>query len=120
MKFDRRPPNPMHAVLWLSALGIFLLAATALGDEPADPVDYVQDIKPILSSRCYSCHGALKQKNGLRLDTAALTKEGGSGGPAIVPGKSDESLLIEAVAGADGVKKMPPEGEPLTPEQIAK
>src|SRR5205807_7713406 len=46
--------------------------------------------------------------------------KGGSGGPAIVPGKSGESLLIDAVTGADGVEKMPPEGEPLTPEQIAR
>ncbi|MGE5194146.1 MAG: PSD1 and planctomycete cytochrome C domain-containing protein, partial [Deltaproteobacteria bacterium] len=73
-----------------------------------------------LSRRCYSCHGALKQKNDLRLDTAALAIKGGGSGPAIVPGKSDESLLIDAVIGAEGVKKMPPEGEPLTAEQIAK
>ncbi len=93
-------------------------AIVTAGDVP-DRVDYVQDVKPILSRRCYSCHGALKQKNDLRLDTAALAIKGGSGGAAIVPGKSGESLLIEAVTGADGVTKMPPEGEPLTAEQIA-
>src|SRR6516162_5550941 len=93
---------------------------TARADDRPEPVDYVQDIKPILSRRCYSCHGALKQKNDLRLDTAALAIKGGGAGPAIVPGKSDESLLIDAVTGAEGVKKMPPEGEPLTAEQIAK
>ncbi len=97
-----------------------LYAATLLADDLADPVDYVQDVKPIFSRRCYSCHGALKQKNELRLDTAALALKGGSGGPAIVPGKSGESLLIDAVTGAEGVKLMPPEGEPLTPDQIAK
>jgi len=102
------------------ALSICICAATAWADEPSDPVDYVQDIKPILSRRCSSCHGALKQKNELRLDTAALAIKGGSGGPAIVPGKSGESLLIDAVTAADGVKLMPPEGEPLTAEQIAK
>jgi hypothetical protein len=37
-------------------------------------VDYVRDIKPVLSKRCYSCHGGLQQKAGLRLDTAALMK----------------------------------------------
>ena len=105
---------------WRFALFLVLLAdagVAAAGDAP-DRVDYVQDIKPILSRRCYSCHGALKQKNDLRLDTAALAIKGGSSGAAIVPGKSDESLLIDAVTGADGVKKMPPEGEPLTAEQI--
>src|SRR5258708_31324712 len=92
----------------------------AAADEQPEAADYVQDIKPILSRRCYACHGAFKQKNDLRLDTAALAIQGGSNGAAIVPGKSDESLLIDAVTGADGVKKMPPEGEPLTVEQIAK
>src|SRR5258708_5818210 len=105
---------------WISGLVLFASATFVLGEEPPEAVDYVQDIKPILSGRCYSCHGALKQKNDLRLDTAALAAKGGSGGPAIVPGKSGESLLIEAVTGAEGVKKMPPEGEPLTIEQIAK
>jgi mono/diheme cytochrome c family protein len=105
---------------WIAPLFALLSAGALFADEPAEPVDYVQDIKPILSRRCYSCHGALKQKNDLRLDTAALAKQGGSSGPAIVPGKSAESLLIDAITGADGVKKMPPEGEPLTSEQIAK
>ena len=96
----------------------FNTESVSAGGQP-DPVDYVQDIKPVLSRRCYACHGALKQKNDLRLDTAALAIKGGSGGAAIVPGKSGESLLIDAVAGAEGVEKMPPEGEPLTAEQIA-
>ena len=38
----------------------------------AEPVDYVRDVKPILRERCYACHGALKQKAKLRLDTVAL------------------------------------------------
>ena len=101
-------------------LSFCICALTASADEPSDAVDYVQDIKPILARRCYSCHGALKQKNELRLDTAALVIKGGSGGPAIVPGKSGESLLVEAITGTEGAKLMPPEGEPLTPEQIAK
>jgi mono/diheme cytochrome c family protein len=104
-------------VLALVFTGI-LFPAISRADE--DAVDYVQDIKPILSRRCYSCHGALQQKNDLRLDTAALAKKGGSGGPAVVSGKIDESLLIDAVTGADGVQKMPSEGEPLTDEEIGK
>lgn len=101
------------------AAGFFGTPAIA-ADDPPESVDYVQDIKPILSRRCYACHGALKQKNGLRLDTAVLAIKGGDSGAAIVPGKSAASLIVEAVTGAEGVSKMPPEGEPLTPEQIAK
>lgn len=103
-----------------SAFLFACLSGPALLRADDDAVDYVQDIKPILSRRCYSCHGALQQKNGLRLDTAVLAKKGGSAGAAVVPGKVDESLLIDAVTGADGIKKMPPEGEPLTEEQIGK
>lgn len=102
----------------LALLGTFAVSASAFADE--DAIDYVQDIKPILARRCYSCHGALQQKNGLRVDTAKLAIKGGSAGEAIVPGKVDDSLLIDAVTGAEGVKKMPPEGDPLTEEQIAK
>ena len=57
----------------------------------------------------------------MRLDTADAVRQGGDQGPAIVPGKSQESLLIKAVTGADGWR-MPPEddGAPLTAEEIAK
>src|SRR5262245_25415367 len=81
------------------------------GDEPGTRlVDYVRDIKPVLSKRCYSCHGGLQQKAGLRLDTAALMKKGGDSGPAIEPGSSDDSLIIDAVTGSEGWR-MPPESE---------
>ncbi|WP_029247508.1 DUF1553 domain-containing protein [Schlesneria paludicola] len=96
-------------------LFIFLTGADLIG---ADQIDYVRDIKPILSRRCHSCHGALKQENELRLDTAALTIKGGGSGAAILPGKPTESLLIQAVKGLNGVSKMPPEGEPLTAHEI--
>jgi hypothetical protein len=75
-----------------------------------EPVDYLRDIKPLLSKRCSACHGALTQKAGLRLDTAAAARKGGESGPAIEPGRASESLMIEAVTGADGWR-MPPEGE---------
>ncbi len=102
---------------------ILLLAVIAWpGAAKADEgVDYLRHIKPILAARCYACHGALEQKNGLRLDTAGLLKRGGDSGPAVVPGKSGESLLVRHVTGAGGATRMPPEseGEGLKPEQIA-
>ena len=61
----------------------------------AEPVDYRRDIKPILHGRCFACHGALRQKAGLRLDAVQLIRQGGKSGPAIVPGKSAESLLCK-------------------------
>ena len=90
----------------LVSLALALLGDTGAG--AADAVDYLRDIKPLLRSRCYSCHGALQQKARLRLDNAALIRQGGRSGPAIVPGKSADSVLLaEAVAGS-GRTRMPP------------
>jgi hypothetical protein len=52
----------------------------------AAEVDYLKDIKPLLQERCYACHGGLKQKAGLRVDTVALMKKGGDEGNAVGPG----------------------------------
>jgi hypothetical protein len=83
-------------------------------------VDYPTQIKPILSARCYACHSALRQQAGLRLDTAALAAAGGDSGPAISPGHSADSLIVDMITGASGTR-MPPEdaGEPLKDAQIA-
>ncbi|HEV3002877.1 MAG TPA: DUF1549 domain-containing protein, partial [Pirellulales bacterium] len=90
--------------------------------EPADapaPVDYRNDVRPILASHCYECHGPELQKSSLRLDTVAAALEGGNNGPAIVAGSSAESLLIAAVAGSGDIEKMPPERPPLSDTEIA-
>ena len=82
--------------------------------------EYVSQIKPLLRERCYSCHGALKQEGGLRLDTAKLMLKGGDSGSAIRRGVSDASLLLERISASDPAERMPPEdsGTPLTDEQI--
>src|SRR5437660_1194477 len=80
----------------------------------ASPVDYTRDVKPLLARNCAACHGPEKQRSSLRLDGVARIRKGGNSGPAIVPGKSDESLLIKAVSGADGTTAMPPKGKRLT------
>jgi hypothetical protein len=86
----------------------------------AESVDYASQIKPILSSRCYACHSALRQQSGLRLDTAAMLIEGGDSGAAIEPGKSADSLVVQYISG-DGGMRMPPEedGAALTDAQVA-
>jgi Protein of unknown function (DUF1553)/Protein of unknown function (DUF1549)/Planctomycete cytochrome C len=91
------------------AAGMLFFARSSAG---AETVDYLRDVKPILAERCASCHGAVRQKGGLRLDTAALIRRGGESGPAVEPGQSAESLLIERVtAGAQSTDRMPPPSE---------
>ncbi len=103
----------------LIALGMVVFAATwAQAAEPA--VDYLREIKPIFKERCFACHGALKQQAGLRLDTAAFTQKGGDSGPAVVAKNLDESLLIDRISDPEPSTRMPPEGMPLTAEQIAR
>ncbi len=87
----------------------------------AETIDYATQIKPLLAARCYACHGALKQNGGLRLDTAMSIGKGGESGPAVVAGKSAESVLIERITDTNAETRMPPEGEgePLKPAEIA-
>ena len=95
-----------------------LLVAAAATARADGPVDYTRDIKPILRQHCVACHGAKVTKSKLRLDTAASAVKGGSSGPAVVPGKAAESLLIDAVKG-NGMERMPLKRTALSAKQIA-
>jgi hypothetical protein len=99
-------------------VAIWSLIPTVL---PADQVDYLTQIKPLLTEKCYSCHGALTQESDLRLETRTLMLEGGDSGAVIVPGNPAESILLERIGEADEDLRMPPaeEGSPLQPDQIA-
>ncbi|MDA1232160.1 MAG: DUF1549 domain-containing protein, partial [Planctomycetota bacterium] len=82
------------------------------------PVDYLQDVKPILKERCYACHGALKQESGLRLDTGVSIRQGGDSGSILLFEAAEKSSLIERVSAGGDSERMPPEGEPLTAAQL--
>ena len=84
---------------------------------PADPVEfYKSTIRPLLAKHCYTCHTSTKMA-GLRLDGREALLKGGQSGPAIAPGRADESLLIRAVSHTHERLKMPPDGR-LSDEQI--
>ncbi len=84
------------------------------------PVDFAKDIQPLFAAKCYSCHGAEKQKGGLRLDIKIAALEGGDNGKVFVPGKSAESKLVHAIAGIGEIGIMPPKEKPLTSAEIGK
>ena len=86
----------------------------------AAEVDYLREVKPLLAEKCGACHGAVRQKSGLRLDAGKFIHQGGDEGPAIVVGKSGESALIHKLTAAGGESLMPPEGEgkPLNAHEI--
>lgn len=101
------------------AVGSFARAAT-LDDFPPvkKKVAFDRDIAPILA-RCADCHGAKKQESGLRLDSLGDILKGGDHGPAVMPGKGAESVLVQVVAGVHAdIARMPKKGEPLSPTDV--
>ena len=100
--------------------GLLLLSgAMAFAQEAAPADDYSTRVKPLLAKQCGECHGSKKQQSGLRIDSAKGMLDGGDSGTAVVPGDSAKSLLVQAITGAEGVSKMPPEGPALSADEIA-
>ncbi len=105
-----------------SVLGFAVLGFVAPKLAPAadDAPDFSRRIKPILVKRCFSCHGPDKAEGGLRLnDQKSAHGELDSGEVAVLPGKPEESALIARVLSREEGERMPPEGEPLKPEEVA-
>ncbi|MDA1016582.1 MAG: PSD1 and planctomycete cytochrome C domain-containing protein, partial [Planctomycetota bacterium] len=105
----------------LSCLRLRIAICIALftaGSAAASETDYLKLVKPVLHERCFACHGALKQESGLRLDTVAFLKKGGDDGPVIIPGQAMNSPLVKRVSAHDESVRMPPEGLPLSKEQV--
>lgn len=103
-----------RALALLPLIACFLAPRLFAGD-----VDFVRDVRPIFEKHCYECHGAKKQKSGLRLDVKSAAFKGGDGyGASIVAGKAAESPLIELVTSADAETRMPPNKPPLSATEI--
>ncbi len=104
----------------IRALLVGALLGGGVSLSAADEVEfYRHQIKPLLQARCVACHGALKSRGGLRLDSAELLRQGGDGGPVVDASDAGSGELLRRVASADMAERMPPEGEALKPEQIA-
>ena len=94
--------------------------AMAVTNSAIVTVDFVRDVRPILRSRCATCHNEAEPGGGLRLDAAGDVMKGGDNGPAILQGNSGESRLIQAVMQTGDLQMPPPdEAKPLEEAQIA-
>lgn len=112
----------LRAGLWGGLLLGVPLSLSAAAAIPARDVEFFEArIRPLLADKCYNCHSkqADKVRGGLLLDSSEAVLHGGNTGPALVPGKPDDSLLIQAVRYKDEDLQMPPKGEKLTDQQIA-
>ncbi|HWE40242.1 MAG TPA: PSD1 and planctomycete cytochrome C domain-containing protein [Isosphaeraceae bacterium] len=101
-----------HRLTTPTLLACLLVAPAALADDPKPTEEQARffetKVRPVFADHCAKCHGPDKSKAGLRLDSRAAVLAGGDTGPAVVPGKPDESLLVTAIRHMDDGPKMPP------------
>ncbi len=124
---QRQPETPTSSTTDQAVNGVAVdhAAVTAA----AEPISYNSQVRPILSDRCYACHGpdAANQKSPFRLDSAEasrqnLAKAGEPPRHGIVPGKPDESLVLQRILHEDPSMRMPPpeaKKKKITDEEIA-
>jgi mono/diheme cytochrome c family protein len=107
-----------RALVHASCGTVFLaLAAACLAPASESPLEAT--IRPLLVERCGDCHGPDTQEGGLRLDVKHRALKGSDFGPVIVPGKAADSELVRRITSTAEKKRMPPDGERLSPAEIA-
>jgi hypothetical protein len=108
----------------LLTLAFVLCSRLALADAPPPPAErsaelFAERVAPLLELRCVRCHGAQQQESGLRLDRAEFIRRGGDRGDTLVVGEPSQSWLYRAVSPDDDELQMPPEGEPLSSDDVS-
>ncbi|MBU6303683.1 MAG: hypothetical protein KGS60_19220 [Verrucomicrobia bacterium] len=88
-------------------------------EESTAPVNFEDHVATILNKNCAQCHGDGKQKAGLDFSSYSSLIKGGSGGPAVVAGRSSASPLVQVLIREDPAERMPPDADPLPAEAIA-
>lgn len=105
----------------LLAAGVVVLVYIGCTRQPASSVDFNADIRPILNTKCISCHGGVKESSGFSLFSRqdALRKTD-SGKPAIIPGDADHSEFMRRLTSKDPEERMPYHAQPLSEAEIEK
>jgi mono/diheme cytochrome c family protein len=91
----------------IATIVLLVAASAAAAAEPNPASDatgvefFEKRVRPLLAENCHRCHGPERQRGGLMLNSLAAILKGGDRGPAIVPGKPDQSRLIQAVRYTD-------------------
>ena len=122
LPLSRSPPDMRSSLALVSGFvlaALPVLAAGAAADEPtAAQIEFFEKrVRPVLAEHCFDCHAADAQESELRLDSLAALLQGGTRGPAVVPGNPAESLLIRAIGHGETLQ-MPPKKK-LPSAQIA-
>ena len=94
---------------------VLLISSSWYIFKPGSKIDFSTQVKPILNSKCISCHGGVKAKSGFsvlfREEALAKTE---SGKPAIIPGDAGSSEMIRRITHSDPEERMPYKHEPLS------
>lgn len=122
------PPVQRNKPTRLLAVGLLTLGSAVLAAEKPDlskldlsklpppaeqqGVTYAKDIRPLFEASCFRCHGENRPKAGLRLDSLEGVLKGSKDGAVLVPGTSEKSLVVIAVARLDDDLAMPPKFRP--------
>ncbi len=111
--------NTSKRLVCASSMALLAWSPLAVAEAPTpESLDYFEThVRPVLASRCYSCHGPEKQKTGLRLDSKASMLGGGDGGPVLNEGEQAANSRILQVINYDTHTKMPPDAK-LPQEEI--
>ena len=103
----------------LLVLAMALLAGPLLAADAEKPINFEEHIAGILKQHCRQCHGEGKQESGLNFASYAGLMKGGSGGEVVVAGRSSASRLVEVITAEEEGERMPPDNDPVPPEQVA-
>ena len=105
----------------LVVLGLLLVVPALRAEdetpEAPQPVSYYRQVRPILQRNCSGCHQPAKAGGKLSLTAYPELQKGGDSGEGIVPGKPDESVLVEFITGDK--PQMPLKAPPLPKDQVA-
>jgi hypothetical protein len=107
-----------------TALCAFALSCASvfcpIGVAHAEPVSFKRDVAPILLNNCFACHGPKKSEGGYRIDTfERLTAAGDSTQPGFMAKDLEGSEAFRRINSTDPKERMPLEGDPLPPDQMA-
>jgi hypothetical protein len=114
--------NDMKKTLLLTLTLALAVTGARAADQKISPENlefFEKKIRPVLAEHCYKCHsaGAEKLKADLYLDSKDGLLKGGAGGPAIVPGNPNKSLLVQSMRHDDPDMAMPPK-QPRLPDEV--
>jgi hypothetical protein len=113
----------LSAAAWLTVMAVVCRVDAQVAADDASVEFFEKQVRPLLAARCFDCHsgkladGATEPKGNLRLDSREAALRGGDTGPALVPGKPKESLLVDAINYGE-LYQMPPKSK-LPAEEIA-